>query len=310
MLDLNEIHLFVEVVRAGSFAEAARRVGMPANTVSRHVQQLENALKSRLILRTTRKLTLTAIGQTFYEQCAANIEALVLAGQQVADAHLEPVGPLRVALSADFFDIFPMSGITAFLRRYPGVNLEFVVDNAYLDLIASGVDVALRPESLLDDNTPRCVLGCRRRRFVAAPQYLEAFGTPANPEELGQHDCLMVSRNAGHTTWYLNGPERRLEIQVRSRFLASTFSPVRQAALDGLGIAFLGELFVQKDIDEGRLVPVLDQYRSDPINFCAVFPNRQHIRRVATIFVDELQSKLAEISQSVDRARSILDAQA
>ena len=295
MLDLNEIYLFVEVVRAGSFAEAARRLGMPATTISRRVQQLESQLKSRLILRTTRKLTLTAIGQAFYEQCARNIEELVRAGQQAADTFPEPTGPLRVAVSADFFELVPISWITEFLAHYPRISLEFVVDNAYLNLVESGVDLALRPETLLGENATRRVLRSSAKRLIASPKYLETFGAPASLDELGQHDCLTVSRNSGPDTWHLNGPEGRVEIQVRTRFLASAYNPVRQAALEGLGIAFLSETFVMKDVEAGRLVPVLDQYRSDPTNFCAVFPNHRHIRQVATIFVEMIQSKLAEL---------------
>ncbi|MFL9882148.1 LysR family transcriptional regulator [Paraburkholderia agricolaris] len=295
MLDLNEIYLFVEVVQAGSFAEAARRLGMPPNTISRHVLQLEAELKSRLFVRTTRKLTLTAIGQTFYEQCARNIRELVVAGQQVADTHPEPMGPLRVAVFADFFDIFPISWITEFLARYPGVTLEFVVDNAYLDLMASGVDLALRPESMLDENSTRRVLCTSRGQLVASPKYLETRGTPANLDELGRYDCLLISRNSGPGTWHLNGPDGRSRVQVQGRFLASTSNPVRQAAVDGLGIALLFDLYAKRDLAAGRLVPVLEQYRSDPSNFCAVFPNHRHIRRVATIFVDAVQSKLVEM---------------
>lgn len=295
MLDLNEIYLFVEVVQAGSFAEAARRLGMPPNTISRHVLQLEAELKSRLFVRTTRKLTLTAIGQTFYEQCARNIRELVVAGQQVADTHPEPTGPLRVAVFADFFDIFPISWITEFLARYPGVTLEFVVDNAYLDLMASGVDLALRPESMLDENSTRRVLCTSRGQLVASPKYLETRRTPANLDELGRHDCLLISRNSGPGTWHLNGPDGRSRVQVQGRLLASTSNPVRQAAVDGLGIALLFDLYAKRDLAAGRLVPVLEQYRSDPSNFCAVFPNHRHIRRVATIFVDAVQSKLVEM---------------
>lgn len=293
MLDLNEIYFFVEVVRAGSFAEAARRLGMPANTISRRVQQLEGELKSRLILRTTRKLTLTAVGQAFYEQCAQNIEGLVLAGQQAADTHPEPVGPLRVSLASDFFEVFPISWVTDFLALYPGINLEFVVDNAYLDLISSGVDLAFRPEFLLDENATRRVLASVRWRLVAAPKYLESRGTPTCLDELSQHDCLLFSRNSGPITWHLNGPGGRAEVQVHGRFLASTSNPVRQAAIEGLGIAMLAELHVKPDIEAGRLVGVLDQYRSDETRFCAVFPNHRHIRRIATIFVDYVQGKVA-----------------
>jgi DNA-binding transcriptional LysR family regulator len=243
-------------------------------------------------------LTLTAVGQTFYEQCASNVQALVQAGQQAADTHPEPVGPLRVALNNDFFDIVPDSWVTEFLSSYPGVTLEFVVDNAYLDLTASGVDLALRRESMLDENATRRVLRAARRRLVASPAYLEARGTPTRLDELSQHDCLLISRDFGPSTWYLNGPDGRIGVQVQGRLQSSTSRPVRQAAVAGLGIAFMFDLIAKRDIEAGRLVPVLDQYRSDATNFCAVFPNHRHIRRVATIFVDAVQNKLVEMSAS------------
>jgi len=295
MLDLNEIYLFVEVVRAGSFAGAARQLSMPSTTVSRHVQQLEDALKNRLILRTTRKLTLTAVGQAFYEQCAQNIEQLVLASQEAADTHPEPAGPVRVALTADFFEAFPISWITDFLAAYPGITLEFVIDNADLDLTSSGVDVAFRPESQLDENSTRRVLGSSRRRLVAAPKYLESRGTPRCLDELVQHACLLYSRHSGPVTWHLDGPDGRVQVEIRGRFLAGSGNLVRQAAVEGLGIALLAELLVNQDIEAGRLTAVLDEYRSDESKFCAVFPSHRHIRRVAKMFVEHIQNKLMAI---------------
>jgi DNA-binding transcriptional LysR family regulator len=197
----------------------------------------------------------------------------------------------------EFFDILPISWVTEFLAHYTGISLELVVDNAYLDLLVSGVDLAFRPESLLDESATRRVLQRSRRRLVASPKYLEACGTPADLDELSQHECLVVSRNSGPDTWCLNGPEGRVEVRVRSRFLASSYTPVRQAAVDGLGIAFLYDVYAKRDIEGGSLVPVLDQYRSDPSNYCAVFPDHRHIRRVATIFAEAVQKQLIETYQ-------------
>jgi DNA-binding transcriptional LysR family regulator len=295
MLDLNEIYFFVEVVRAGSFAGAARRLGVPSTTVSRHVQQLEDALKNRLILRTTRKLTLTAVGQVFYEQCAQNIEQLMLARQEAADTHPQPVGPVRVALTPDFFEAFPISWITDFLGAYPGITLELVIDNPDLDLTSSGVDVAFRPESQLDEDSTRRVLGTSRRRLVAASKYIECHGIPKCPDELAQHACLLFSQHSGPVTWHLYGPDGHVQVEIRGRFLASTANLVRQAAIEGLGIALLAELLVNQEIEAGRLTAVLDEYRSDESKFCAVFPSHRHIRRVARVFVEHIRNKLMTI---------------
>jgi DNA-binding transcriptional LysR family regulator len=116
-------------------------------------------------------------------------------------------------------------------------------------------------------------------------------------DELGQHACLRVSRNCGPDIWCLNGPEGRAEVRVRSRFLASSYAPVRQVAVEGLGIDFLCDIYAKRNIEGGSLVPVLDQYRSDPADYCAVFPGHRHIRRVATIFAEAVQKQLVETYQ-------------
>jgi DNA-binding transcriptional LysR family regulator len=297
MLDLNQIYLFVEVVQAGSFAEASRRLRMPANTISRHIQQLEDELKSRLMLRTTRKLSLTAFGQDFYEQCAESIKVLTVASQQAADSESEPSGTLRVALNAGFFSIFPMSWVTDFLNTYPGINIELVIDNRDVSLVSSGVDVALRPGDALDENTTRRVLATMHRRFVAAPQYLASRGTPTRLEALVDHSCLVIARDSGPFTWQVNGPEGPAEIQVRGRLLAGNPDIVKDAAIDGLGIALLPEVIVNEHIKAGRLVSVLDQYRTEGWNLCAVFPGHRHIRRAATIFVERVRSSLLALQE-------------
>lgn len=292
MIDLNEIYLFVEVIRAGSFAEAARRLGMPANTISRHIQALESKMKSPLILRTTRKLTLTAVGQAFYDQCAQNVADIVQASQEVSDIHATPGGSLRVALPGDFFHVFPVAWITEFLSAYPSVNLEFLTDDARADLVTHAVDVAFRPVFALEDNTVRRVISSAQRRLVAAPAYLSAHGIPRAPDELSRHDCLLLSRTPGLEVWHLSGPQGNARVEVSGRFLSSSIELIRKTAIEGLGIALLPEVCMQADIDAGRLVPVLDDYRATNAQFCAVFPSHRYIRRVTTLFVDYIQDKI------------------
>src|SRR5450830_1831439 len=144
MLDLNNISLFVQVVRNGSFAEASRKLGIPPNNVSRRIQQLEAVLGTRLLQRTTRKLTLTSAGKTFYERCAIAVEGLLEAEQELITGSDEPNGLVRVAAPADFFDFFRMEWISEFLRRHPRVKLDFVLNDAKADLIAEQIDVAFR----------------------------------------------------------------------------------------------------------------------------------------------------------------------
>ncbi|WP_122741130.1 LysR family transcriptional regulator, partial [Pseudomonas viridiflava] len=144
MLDLNDVALFVQVVRNGSFAQAARQLGVPSNTVSRRVQQLEEQLGARLLQRSTRKLVVTQTGQDFFERCKEAVDGLIDAGDRIVSSGEIPSGKVRVAAMADFFDFFSMQWVADFLARYPKVQLEFVLADTRSDLIAERLDIAFR----------------------------------------------------------------------------------------------------------------------------------------------------------------------
>ncbi len=143
MLDLNDIGLFVQVVRFGSFAEAGRRLGIPANTVSRRIQELEEQLGARLMQRSTRKLKLTDAGHELYGNSAAAVDGLQQAGEDLIAGARIPRGLIRVAMPADFFDFYKMEWVAEFLASHPQVRIEFVLSDATVDLIEEGIDVAL-----------------------------------------------------------------------------------------------------------------------------------------------------------------------
>lgn len=191
MLDLNDVALFVQVARLGSFAEAGRRLGLPANTVSRRIQQLENALDSRLMQRSTRKLSLTSAGEAFYQRCAASVDSLLDAGQAQTGDGGEPGGLIRVAATADFFDFLPMEWVAEFLDAHPRVKIEFALSDARADLIADRIDVAFRGGELADSGyVARRLPVAGGGGLVASPAYLASRGAPASLAELAGHDCV------------------------------------------------------------------------------------------------------------------------
>src|SRR5580704_3716857 len=152
MLDLNDIGLFVQVVRFGSFAEAGRRLGIPANTVSRRIQELEEQLGVRLMQRSTRKLKLTDAGHELYANSAAAVDGLQQAGEDLIAGARVPRGLIRVAMPADFFDFYKMEWVAEFLASYPQVRIEFVLSDATVDLIEEGIDVAFRGTQMRSPN--------------------------------------------------------------------------------------------------------------------------------------------------------------
>ncbi|MBS0419305.1 MAG: LysR family transcriptional regulator [Proteobacteria bacterium] len=290
--DLNHVFLFVEVVRANSFAAAARRLGMPANSVSRKIQELEAQVGSRLIHRSTRKLTLTAAGRTFFDRCAGPVSELAQAGQASVDETQLASGVVRVAAPADFFDLFPIEWIVQFLEAHPRVRMEFVLDDAKADLIGEGIDVALRAAHNVDDNLIGHKIVATQFDLVASPAYLAARGTPETFASLADHDCLPQSNRTGPVTWRLIGPAGEGEIEVSSRFRANTARAVLRAALAGLGIALLPHPVIASEMAAGRLVRVLPEYRRDGADFYAVCVSRRHIPRAVSAFIEFAVEKL------------------
>jgi DNA-binding transcriptional LysR family regulator len=298
-LDLNQVSLFVEVVRAGSFASAARRLGMPPNSVSRHIQQLEEAVGSRLIHRSTRKLTLTAAGQTFFDRCAPAVSELAQAGRASVDDNNVPHGLIRVAAPADFFDLFNIEWVAEFLAAYPRVRMEFVLDDAKSDLVGESIDVALRAKHLVDGNHVGHRLITTHFGLVASPAYIAARGAPGTLESLLEHDCLPQSRSTGPVVWHLEGPGGTREVQVSSRFRANTARAVLRATEAGLGIALLPYPVIGPELETGRLVRVLPEFRRDGADLYAVCVSRRQIPRAVSAFIEFVAEKLRHVSATV-----------
>ncbi|WP_024695072.1 LysR family transcriptional regulator [Pseudomonas syringae] len=294
MLDLNDIALFVQVVRSGSFAQASRQLGIPSNTVSRRVQQLEEQLSTRLLQRSTRKLVLTQQGQAFFERCMASVDGLMQAGEQLVSGGDVPSGKVRIAAMADFFDFFPMKWVAGFLARYPKVHLEFVLDDARCDLIADRLDIAFRGGPLLDSGyVGRQLIEAGREGMVASPSYLKAHGIPNGLEGMADHFCVSAGHPSGLTTWRLIGPDdAEHEVQLASRFNANTAQALRRATLEGLGIALLPASLIRSDLEAGRLVPVLPQYQRTSHGLHVLYPSRQHLPLAVSAFIELVMEKL------------------
>jgi DNA-binding transcriptional LysR family regulator len=293
MLDLNDIAVFVHVVKAGSFAGAGRRLAMPSNTVSRRVQLLEQQLGVRLLQRSTRQLNTTAAGREFFERCAAGIEDIQSAGSHLADSSREPSGSVRVAAPADFFDNFAMDWIATFMQQYPKVNLEFQLGDDYVDLIAGGIDVAFRSGQLPDSSLVARKLGESYRGLLASPDYLAQRGMPASLEQLAlQHDCLANSTQGIHTLWRLEGPQGVETLRVTPRLCVNTAQGLLRATRAGLGVALLPMIIAAEDLRHGSLVAILPQYLRDLSGFYAVYPNRRQLPLAVSALIDFVERQL------------------
>ena len=287
--------MFVQVARFGSFAEAARQLRMPSATVSRRIQQLEARLGTRLMQRSTRKLTLTSAGQTFHERCGPAVEELIEAGQLHVAGSQEPSGPVRVAASASFFEYFEMGWVSAFLAAHPLVQLDFVLSDVPADLIADRIDVAFRIGPLPDSSYVSRRIFASYGGLLASPAYLAAHGTPANLHELGEHECLTQPPETGsYATWRLQGPDgAEEEVRVKGRFTSNVQVALRNAACAGLGIVALPAVLTESELAAGRLVPVLPQYMRAGRGMSVVYPSRQQRPLAVSAFVDMAVEKLS-----------------
>ncbi|QBR03489.1 LysR family transcriptional regulator [Paraburkholderia pallida] len=299
MLDLNDLAMFVQVVRAGSFSEAARRLRMPANTLSRRIDQLEEQLGTRLLHRSTRKLAPSTDGQALFERYAPALDQ-ILEIERLHEGKQAPSGSVRVTAMAGLFEIFRIEWMTEFYARYPHISIDFLLDDTPTDLIAERVDLALRMG--VETGT-----GFRVRRLApsamilaASPAYLERRSAPRTLRELAEHDCLTISSRQGRNTWRLQGPRGSQDVSINSRFAVNDMRVLAQACIAGLGIALLPQLMVEPIIEQGKLVRVLPSWRrsSTDLGLQLVYTSRPPVPPAVAVFAEFLIEKLGDTMKS------------
>lgn len=269
---LNDMALFVEVVKARGFRGAAEAIGVPNSTLSRRISGLEKAIGLRLLHRTTRRIELTEAGQIYFERCRRIVEEARLAHEQLGDMVAQPSGLLRVSLPVDFATIFVAPHMADFCRRYPGISFEFDLTPRRVDLVTEPFDVAVRMGEQPDSNLIARKLAELPRHLYASPHYLKSVGEPKRPEDLTQHDCLLFRGSA--STWTLYRRARAIEAAVGGRFRLNSVGMMQRLAGLGIGIAILAEDIVGEDLAKGRLRRVLTDWQAEPISVYAVTETR------------------------------------
>nr|WP_154382069.1 LysR family transcriptional regulator [Pseudoduganella rivuli] len=291
---MNDIALFVQVVRAGSFAEAARQLGIPPSTASRRLQALERAGGVRLLQRSTRRLALTDAGQAFFAQCAEQIDALSQSAQDLADSGKALTGRVRVAAGVDFLNWFPLDQVAAFMARHPGIRVEFVLADARADLLAEGIDVALRAGDMVEPALVAKQIGTVQWQLVASPDYLSSHGVPDCPGDLARHDCIAAPARSGVAQrWQLRHQGELHDVAVGGRFQVNSLQAQLNGALAGLGIALAPTLTTRQLVRQGLLHEVLPDYHWEA-GVYFVYPSRRHIPRAVRTFTEFATAVLLE----------------
>jgi LysR family transcriptional regulator AphB len=294
MFDLNDVAIFIQIVEAGSFASGARRMGVPSNTLSRRVKQLEDTMGVRLLHRSTRKLALTDAGRALFEQSASQIGELLEVSRRFVDGSQEPAGRVRVAVPADFFDVFHMEFVARFLAQYPKIQLEFMLSDNRVDLIAEGIDLAFRAGALPDSSLVARKIFIGSRLLAASPGYLQKHGTPSTFTELAEHLCIFPANPSGQTAWHFAGPQGEAQVVVRGRVCANTAQAQLKAAVAGLGICFLPGTILYASLQSETLIEVLPECRQQDIDLFIVYPSRRQIPLAVSTFAEQAIAHLLE----------------
>ena len=287
--------VFVKVVEQGSFARAAERMNMSTSAVSRHVAELEAHLDTRLLNRTTRRISITESGQGFYERTLQLLADLEEAETAASGTNARPRGTIRLTCSINFGVPHLAPAIGAFQARYPEVLFDVSASDRFVDLVEEGLDLAIRIGDLGNPNLIARKIGQMQLVTCASPGYLKLHGTPKRPEELVKHNCLTYEYAAVKNQWPFRDKQGHdLKILVAGSVHANNGEMLASIAAEGVGIAHEPDFIVNPLLKSGRLVPILANYRPPPYNIYAVYPSRRHLSAKVRAFVDFLVAHFAE----------------
>jgi DNA-binding transcriptional LysR family regulator len=290
-VNLDGIEVFVKVVQAGSFSQAAKILGMPNSTVSAKLSQLERRLGTTLLQRTTRRLSLTQAGETYFRRCAQALDALQAAESELGTSQNPPRGSLRLTAPVEIGHSVLPAVLRAYLEKYPEMEIDFVVTNRVLDLITERIDLAVRAGKLKDS-------GLIARKFTlghfalwASPRYLKQNPAPLHPKQLSEHNLLRFSAFKNRRLELTNGKESA-SVAVSGRFVADDFEVLKSMAVLDEGIAFLPSVLCSQESSQDKLVQILPAWHGESVSFSLVYPAQQFVSSKIRAFMKTAEEML------------------
>lgn len=297
MNQIEDMQIFVTTVDTQSFTAAADRLGLSKQFVSRRVMALEERLGARLLVRTTRRLSITDTGRGYYERAVKILQDVDEAEQLVANQNAEPRGTLRLTAPMSFGTMHLGPAIARFMANCPEVTIELDLSDRFVDVVGEGYDMAVRIGQLGDSTLVACAIAPTQLLLCASPAYLAQHGTPAAPAELKQHQCLLYGHSRS-VDWPLTERGRPITLPVSGRLRANNGELARDAAVAGLGIALLPTFIIGEALRSGALVTVLDAYAPPPLTIYAVYPQHRQQSRTVKVFTDFLRTTFGKTSFS------------
>jgi DNA-binding transcriptional LysR family regulator len=288
---LNSFAVFTKVVETGGFSSAARELNMSKSAVSKHISKLEEHLGVRLLNRTTRKLSPTEVGTTFYERARRVVEDVEETELAVSALHTEPRGTLRlnVPMSFGFLHVAPL--LADFTARYPNINIDMALNDRVVDLLDEGFDVAIRIARLPDSSLIARKLAPFRRAICASPSYWKEHGKPQHPKDLKNHNCLIYSYMSSDDEWSFKDAKGTLSVKISGNIRANNGDALRATALEGAGVLLIPTFIVNDDLQNGSLQAVLADFDETDLAIYAVYPHNRYLSAKVRAFVDFLAER-------------------
>ncbi|WP_343698991.1 LysR family transcriptional regulator [Caulobacter sp.] len=287
--NFGDMAAFVAAVRTGSYTKAGAQLGLSRSAVGKSIVRLEERLGARLLNRTTRSLSLTDDGQLVFERCRQILEDLEEVDASLAERRATPTGVLKLTVPISFGQRRLLPVLDAYLRRWPGLKAEVAFTDRFADIIDEGFDLAVR---IGDDHSDSRFLtrsiGTQQFVVCGAPAYFQRRPAPTSPQDLGQHDTVFFLREGARLAWRFSTPQGPYGFSGPGRMALDSAEAIRASGVAGSGLIWLPTYIVQDDIDQGLLVPVLEDFRSpaDPIR--VIYPSKRHLSPRVRGFIDML----------------------
>lgn len=295
MDDLAAIELFLAVAEEESFTGAARRLGISAAAATRRIAALEDTLRTRLLARSTRRVSLTAEGEVYREHAIAIRDAVRHSHEALREFDATPRGRLRVTSRSSIGLRLIVPFVCEFKTRYPEVSLGLELSDQPIDIVAEGFDVAIAMGHLNSSSLVAKTLAVTDSLICASPDYLARHGTPVEPNELKTHECLSFQARSGRNTWKFSRGSQRTDVRIEAKVAINNGEALKQLALDGLGIVLVTDWLVREELESGELVQLFKDYAIEPVGtpITALYPTRAHLPRKVRAFLDFLAEKAA-----------------
>jgi DNA-binding transcriptional LysR family regulator len=288
----NAMQVFVRVAEAGSFTAVANQENVARSMITRQIASLEKQLGSKLIIRSTRSLTLTTAGAAYLERCRVILNMVDAAESSLSEEKVEPRGRIRLGLPLSFGLQRLMPTLAEFSKLHPHIQLIMDFSDRRSNLIEEGIDLSIRITADLDASDIVRKLGTCKILTLASPDYLAQHGTPKHPRELQNHECLAYSMDMKPANWIYEVDGHSVNVPIRGRVMANNGEALTKATAAGIGITRQPDFIAQPFLDSGEVLEILKKFAIAPLGIYAVLPSNRYIPHRVSVLIEYLSSAL------------------